>query len=117
MGYFDGVTADLSDSASGKKLKFIVKERPFLKSFSFTGNEEVNSEKIEEVLTLKNNTVLDRVLIKQNAEIIRVFYASEGFYLAEVETVIDYDGVDAVVTYRISEGEEVKVKRITFIGT
>ncbi|GMR05211.1 MAG: hypothetical protein BMS9Abin24_003 [Thermodesulfobacteriota bacterium] len=54
-GYFDDVSASLSDTASGKMLTFHVVEMPFVRSIEFKGNDEVKEEKISSVITLKEN--------------------------------------------------------------
>ncbi|MEE9543648.1 MAG: POTRA domain-containing protein, partial [Thermodesulfobacteriota bacterium] len=116
MGYFDDVMADYSITSSGRELKFIVKERPYLKKINYIGLKEMELEKITEMVTLKENTVIDRVLIKENAEIIKAVYAQEGFYLAQVTPKLVYRGPDAELTFNIDEGTEVKVRKITIIG-
>ncbi|HHL39669.1 MAG TPA: outer membrane protein assembly factor BamA [Deltaproteobacteria bacterium] len=116
MGYFDDVAADLSDGRKGKVLTFIVREMPFIKRVEFTGNKELRDEKIRETLTIRENTVLDRVLLRENADKIKALYAEEGFFLAQVEPEVQTDGLDATVTFRIREGDEVRVRRISFIG-
>lgn len=115
-GYFDDITADLSETASGKVLTFLVKEMPYVRKVQFKGNKELKDERIKEALTLKENTVLDRVIMGENAEKIKALYAEEGYYLTVVKPVVETDGVEASVTFQIEEGPEVKVKRITFIG-
>ncbi|MFQ5735648.1 MAG: outer membrane protein assembly factor BamA [Thermodesulfobacteriota bacterium] len=115
-GFFDDVSASLSDTTSGKTLTFHVVEMPFLKKIKFEGNDELKEEKLKEPITLKENTVLDRVTLGQSAERIKQLYNEEGFYLAKVEPVIESDGLEATVIFKIDEGPEVKVKRITFIG-
>ncbi len=116
MGYFDDVTVDFSDTSSGRELRYIVKERPFLKNINIAGNKELELEKILEVITLKENTVLDRVLIRENAEFVRLLYKENGFNLTTVGTDVTYSGLDATVTFNVDEGEEVLVKRINIIG-
>jgi outer membrane protein insertion porin family len=116
MGYFDDVSAELSETASGVELRFVVKERPFLRGVSYSGNDKVALEDITAVVTLKPNTVLNHVLIKENAEIIRILYEKQGYYMARVEPVLTYEGLDASITFQIDEGDEVMVKRITIIG-
>jgi outer membrane protein insertion porin family len=116
MGYFDNVLADYSITASGLELKFVVEERPYLKKISYKGHGEVNLDTIKEAVTLKKNIILDRVLIKENAEIIKALYAKEGFYLATVTPVLTSKGPDAELTFNINEGKGVKVKKITIIG-
>lgn len=115
-GYFDDVSASLADTASGKVLTFNVVEMPFVKEIEYKGNDEVKQEKITGVVTLKTNTVLDRVTLGQSAERIKQLYTEEGFYLARVDPVIESDGLEAKIIFDIDEGPEVKVKRITFIG-
>ncbi|MBI5563093.1 MAG: outer membrane protein assembly factor BamA [Deltaproteobacteria bacterium] len=115
-GYFDDVSADLSDTASGKTLTFIVREMPFIKKIAFKGNSELKDDKLKEGVTIKENTVLDRPLLESNAGKIKGIYAEEGYYLTTVKPVVTSDGAIAAVTFEIDEGPEVKVRRITVIG-
>lgn len=115
-GFFEDVSADLTDSASGKALTFIVKEMPFVKKIELSGNKELKEDRIREVLTIKENNALNSVSLGENAEKIKGLYAEEGFYLARITPEISSDGVEATVTFKIDEGPEVKVKRVTFIG-
>lgn len=115
-GFFDDVSADLSDTASGKILTFKVREMPFVKRIEFKGNSELKEEKLKEVVTIKENTVLDRAALGDNAEKIKSLYHEEGFYLANVTAQVESDGVEAKVAFQIDEGPAVKVRRITFIG-
>jgi len=115
-GYFDDVSADLSDRATGKVLTFTVKEMPFIRKIEFRGNSELKAEKLKDSVTIKENTVLDRVLLGENAEKIKAQYSEEGFFNAVVTPVIESDGLEATVIFDINEGPEAKVRRITFIG-
>ncbi len=115
-GYFDDVSASLSDTASGKVLTFHVVEMPFIKKIEYKGNSELKDEKLKDAVSLKTNTVLDRSILGQSAERIKQLYNDEGYYLAKVEPVVESDGLEATVVFKIDEGPEVKVKRITFIG-
>lgn len=115
-GYFNDITASLADTAAGKVLTFHVVEMPFIKKIDFDGNKELKDEKLTEGMTLKENTVLDRVTLSQSTERIKQMYNEEGYYLAKVEPVVDSNGLEASITFKIDEGPAVKVKRITFIG-
>jgi outer membrane protein insertion porin family len=116
MGFFDDATAELFDTATGKELRFSVKEKLFIKKILFEGNKEITEEKILTVLSLKENNVLDHVLLKQDGERIRQLYKEDGYYLTTVEPLIATDEVGATVTFVIDEGEVVGIKRITIIG-
>ena len=116
MGYFEDVKAALVDSAAGKKLTFIVRERPYIKSVDFVGYDKVSKEKIEGAVTVKKYTILNRVLLQEDAEALRALYESEGHFLAEVTYEVTIDESAAGVTFSIKEGPPVRVKRITIIG-
>lgn len=115
-GYFDDVSAALSETASGRVLAFMVKEMPFVRRIEYRGYKEIKIEQLEETVTLRTNRVLDRVLLAEDAERIKRLYEDEGYYLATVSPTVESDGTDATVVFTIEEGPEVKVKRITVIG-
>jgi len=50
-----------------------------------SGHEEVGLTKINEVLDIKKEQILDLAKIKKNQEKIRELYLQRGFYMAEVE--------------------------------
>ena len=116
MGYFDDIMVDLSDYEGGKQLTFIVKEKPLIRSIEFRGNKNIKEERLRETITLKENTILDHMLIKENVQIIKALYSQDGYYLAEVKEEITGDDVGVKVIFNINEGDQVKVKRITIIG-
>ncbi len=115
-GYFEDITVDLTDTASGKVMTFYVKETPFVKSVIIKGAKEVEESKIRENITIKENVLLDRSALGDNVKRIKRLYGEEGFFLAEVHVETKSDGLDAVVTFRIKEGPPVRVKRITILG-
>ncbi len=115
-GYFEDITVDLTDTASGKVMTFYVKETPFVKSVVIKGAKEVDESKVREVVTIKENVLLDRSALGDNVKRIKELYGQEGFFLAEVTAETKSDGLDAVVTFTIKEGPPVRVKRITILG-
>ena len=118
MGFFEDVMADIRDTGRGMELTFIVKERPVIKKVVISGNKEIKDEKINGAITVKENTILNRTLLTENAEKIKALYAAEGFFLANVEPVVERkDDAAAEVKFNIEEGDKVKVKRITIIGS
>lgn len=117
MGFFEDVMADIATADMGTELTFIVKEKPVIKKVGIAGNKEIKDEKINGVITVKENTILNRTLLFEDVEKIKALYATEGFFLAKVEPVIERkDDAAAAVTFKIEEGEKVKVRRIAIIG-
>ncbi|MBI5682798.1 MAG: outer membrane protein assembly factor BamA [Deltaproteobacteria bacterium] len=116
-GFFDDIIADMADTAVGKELTFIVKEKPIIKQVIFAGNKELTEEKIRESLTIKTGSILNRIVLQENADKLKTLYANEGFYLAKIEPVVSIaNEIEASVNFQIDEGKKVKVKNITIIG-
>ena len=117
MGFFEDVMVDAIDRDGATELIFIVKERLVVKKVEIVGNKEVSKEKINGAITVKENTILNRALLLENAEKIKAIYATEGFYLAKVEVEMEREeDINANVKFNISEGDKVRVRRITIIG-
>ncbi len=128
MGYFDDITAEVfqtpvkakdiqsKDKTQELILVFTVKEKPVISKVKLEGNDELSEEKIRGAFTLKTHTLLNRRLIKEAAERIRILYTEEGFYLAKVKAGIEVKNSNAKVTFKIDEGEKVRVKQITILG-
>jgi outer membrane protein insertion porin family len=117
MGYFEDVQVNLLPSSRGAVLVYVVKEKPSVRKVVVSGNDEVDLDKINEVLDLKKDAILDVAQVKRNLEKIKDLYIEKGFYLAEVsyrvrkasETQVD-------VVFKVEEHAKVVIRRITFIG-
>lgn len=117
LGYFDDVRAEVEDSPSGKKLIFVVSEKPAIASIKYTGNHEIDLDKIKEVVDIQPLSVLDIGKIKKNAEKIHNLYVEKGFYLADVTyELTSVSGNQVDLTFVIDEHAKVQVKRISFLG-
>jgi outer membrane protein insertion porin family len=64
---------------------FVLKEKPAIRKIYVAGNDEVRLTKINEVLDIKKEQILDLAKIKKNVEKIRELYVEKGFYMAEVD--------------------------------
>ena len=116
MGFFDDIRVDLTDTAAGKELTYIVKEKPRVREIQITGNKALKEDKIKEIITVKPNTILKRGVLQEDVERIKALYGSEGYYLAKVKYTLEPVGDDVNVVFRIKEGNKVKIKRIEFLG-
>ncbi len=118
IGYFDDVRVDVDQSPEGGViLYFVLVEKPSLTKVEFAGNKELSEEKIKEHVLLSPGAMADSRLIDDNAEKIRLFYETEGYWQVSVFPILRIISKDeATVTFQIDEGEKVKVKKITFEG-
>lgn len=117
LSFFSDVRIELEDAPGGKVVVFIVVEKPAVKEFVFEGNDKVKKDKIEEVVDLKPNTILNDAKIKENIEKIRQLYEAEGFFMVDIVPEIEELPNNRVkVTIRITEYRKIYLKRIDFVG-
>jgi len=116
-GYFDDVRVEVEPFEGGLKLVFVFRERPTIRGIDFQGNREVETEELRDQVTITPGSMADPRLIMDNARRLVSFYQSQGYYLAEVIPIIREVSPDSVfLTYKVDEGERVKVKKIDIHG-
>lgn len=117
MDFFSDVQVEAERTPEGVVVTFVVEEQPAVRRVVVSGNEELDLSKINEVIDLELEELLDEAQVKQNVEKIRELYVSEGFYLAEVSHEIrevDEENVD--VWFVVEEGSKVKIRDVSFLG-
>jgi len=117
LGFFKNVRVLQDEVAGGVAITFAVEENPIVRQVSVTGNDEVDSDKIKDNLTLTTGSTLDYPLLTENVQRIQGLYRAEGFYLADVKFEIEQLPADAVaVHFVVEEGEKSKLEKIRFVG-
>ncbi len=120
MGFFADVVAEYEITTSGGvTLTYVVSEKPSVRKVFVSGNSEIDLEKINEVLDLKREAIVDVAKIKQNRDKVYDLYVEKGFYLAAV----DYDlrpvgesNAQVDVWFLIDERSKVEIREVSFIG-
>ena len=117
MKFFESVEARKEIRGGKKHLVFVVKERPIISEIEFEGNDDLSSDDLLEKVETKKFNILDISTIKIDVTSIQKFYEEKGYYLAS----IDYDitpvsDENVKLTFKITEYDKVKVKKITFLG-
>ncbi|MEZ4845759.1 MAG: outer membrane protein assembly factor BamA [Bdellovibrionota bacterium] len=114
-GYFQYIEVDF-DAKNGE-LIFEVQEKKTIIDVKFEGNQEEKVKDLEKQIKVKKFTYLDKGKVQEDADKIKQFYDSKGFYLAEVEpTFVEKDKNQIEVIYKITEYQKVEVRRIDFMG-
>ena len=117
LGYFEDVKVNLLDSSKGAILVYVLKEKPSVRKVIVGGNDEVDLDKINEVLDLKKGAILDVSQVKRNLEKIRTLYVEKGYYLAQVKyRVRKVNRAEVDILYTVDEHAKVVIRKITFIG-
>ncbi len=129
MGFFEDVQVDAVQTAKGVVVTYIVREKPAIRKIQVDGNDEIGLDKINEVIDIRREQILDLAKVKACVEKIHDVYVDKGFYLAEVSYEIKnvvYAGkggesktsednhVDVV--FKVIERSKVEIRQIRFIG-
>jgi len=118
MGFFADVNVEAEIGASGGLvLTFAVKEKPSIRKVLVAGNHELGLEKINEVIDLELDAIVDIGKIKKNREKIADQYVQKGFYLATVDYELKpVNEAEVDVWFNIDEKAKVKIRDVQFIG-
>jgi outer membrane protein insertion porin family len=117
LGFFKDVQVDVEEFEGGLRVTFIVVEEPLVREVNITGTHAVKLEEVEGKLALKPNSVLNRNQVRDSLDKIRQLYQEKGYFFADAEAVYTDVGPDEIdLTIRVTEGEKILVKRITFVG-
>ncbi len=116
-GYFKQVSVDSVPVPGGVKILYVVEERPTIREIRYEGVKKLKEEDLQKVVMLKPKTFLSITALKENVEKIRKLYANEGYYRAKVNYEIEPQENNQVnVVFKIQENEEIKVRKVLFLG-
>ena len=84
----------------------------------FDGNQRVKSRRLAKEVKTKANLALDERQVKEDAEKIREYYQKSGYNQVSINYSIDRNRETGfgTVTFKIKEGDKVKISDIRFIG-
>jgi outer membrane protein insertion porin family len=117
MGFFEDVQVESTNVPCGVSVVFVLKEKPSIHKIFVSGHDEIGLTKVNEVLDLKKEQILDLAKVKKNMEKIREVYLQKGFYMADVSYELKRVNQSEVdVTFRVHENSKVEVRRVNFVG-
>lgn len=117
LGYFDDVTVKVEDVEDGKKVTFVVKEKPRIQALGVRGAHEIDSEDILEAVSTKKGSVVNPKVLSDDIRVIREMYRKEGYYKAQVTHEIEDAGTGiARLTYVIDEGPQLYIEHVIIDG-
>ena len=117
LGRFDNVTADLIDKNGAKVLTFQVTERPLLREVRLDGFDEISEEDLRELITVTVPAFYDHRQVNATVAAFKQAYIEEGHRAAKIEPVVTTNEKnEAILTFKIDEGENILVGNIIFDG-
>jgi outer membrane protein insertion porin family len=112
-----GMFSDVQAVADGNVVAFGVVERPAIRKVLVAGNHELALDKIDEVIELKRDVILDEVAIQRSRDKIAELYVAHGFPFATVDSALQPAGSGEVdVQFTVDEHAKVAISDIAFIG-
>jgi outer membrane protein insertion porin family len=117
MERFSDISTEMSEVSGSTVLTFKVQERPLVRNVRFEGNDELKTEKLREVITIRIPDIYDPFEVAKSVELVKAEYTKEGYYAAEItaDSHVNADN-ETLITFRIKEGSIVRIKDIRFSG-
>ena len=118
MGFFADVQVEGEIQSNGSLIMtFAVKEKPSIRKVLISGNHELELSKINEVIDLELDAIVDIGKVKKNRDKIMDVYVQKGFYLATVDYEIKpINEAEVDVWFNVDEKAKVKIRDVQFIG-
>ena len=118
--YSTGFFQDVEFRRNGDTLVIAVLERPSIEEFTIEGNEEIETEDLEESLRqvgLTRGKVFDQSVLEEVRQFLLEQYYSRGRYAVSVDTPVEDIGDNRVrVGIEIEEGARAKIRQINLVG-
>ena len=117
MGFFQDVSAEVTEIPEGKVITFVVLEKGLISDIQINGNKALDKDDIKNALTVKTRQTLNQEKIKADIEKIKALYDAKGYYNAEISDRVEKDGEkDFRIIIDIQENARLFVRSITFEG-
>ena len=120
--YFEDVSFEidhLTEKGDSAYFKIVLKERPRVSRWTYSGVRSGEEKEIKDRLNLKRGGEFSEYVEKTSADIIKRYFAEKGFLQCEVRTDVQKDTIvkNAVrVNFAIDRGTKIKIGEIHFIG-
>jgi outer membrane protein insertion porin family len=119
LGQWEDIKIYIANINAQREVDLIikVKEYPRLSEYEFKGNDELDKDDFDKVITFYRGMVATPYKIFKAKKAIKKLYNSEGYLLTTVKTdTVQLPDNRLKVIFEIKEGPEVQVEKITIFG-
>lgn len=119
MGLFGDVKVFVdTDVVGGIAVEIVVKEYPRLGTVTFEGNRAIKNKKLKRELGLITGQIIKPQEMKRATNKVLALYDEKGYLLAEAEIEVETPDAEGHIplTFKITEGRKVNLKKIRFHG-
>lgn len=118
--YGTGLFQDIEFRRASGTLVIAVKERPSIKSFTITGNKDIETEDLEESLRgvgLATGKTFNRSVLENVRQVLTEQYYSQGKYSVIIDADVEEEEDNTVsIAINIREGERARIRQINVVG-
>jgi outer membrane protein insertion porin family len=117
MGYFTDVQIDVKDTTEGPLVTFVVVEKPSIGQIVITGNEKIETSKIQEKIDISLYSIVKTDKIQEIIEEIIKLYLSKGYHGAKVTYRIEpLEKNEVILEIIVDEGKKGSIRKVVFKG-
>lgn len=117
LGYFDDVKVQVTTEPEGKRIVFVVKEKPRIQALDIQGSDEIDSEDILEAISTKKGGVVNLKVLADDIRVVREMYRKDGYYNVKVtHEIVDAGNGTARLTFNIDEGSKLYIENVIIDG-
>ncbi|MEW6410629.1 MAG: outer membrane protein assembly factor BamA [Nitrospirota bacterium] len=115
-GIFRDISVDVTRQADGLRLKYVITEKTMVDDISFTGNSNIRSSKLREVMAIREGEEFSEARLHDSMKEIVRFYERKGYK----GTKVSFQSKKTKKPYRINiivnitEGAEIRIADIGF---
>lgn len=113
---FSTIEVRILPDGAGVRLEFYVTENPRIVAILFLGNLEYDRPELMETITSREGGLADDITLKLDEKAIRDKYVKDGFHFVQVRHERKSEEFGSSVVFHITEGEEVDIAEVVFIG-
>ncbi len=118
-GFFYDIAVDVENSEGGGfEVTYLLKESPKVEGITIIGNEELDTGKLMDKVTLRRSEIFSDRLRWESERAVRKLYHEKGYYLVSIQVHDDRNEEENTnqITFEINEGPRVRITEINFIG-
>ena len=117
LGYFEDVMAKVEDVPGGKKITYVVEEKPRIQAISVEGNDKLDDDDILDHISSKTGALVNPKVLKDDLGLIRALYRKDGYYKTQVDYEVEGGETgQARLIFKVVEGPKLYIKQIIFDG-
>jgi len=117
MGYFDNVVVKKESFDNGIKVVFEITEKSTVRRVKFKENTVYEDKELADIVDTRTGAILNINKLNSDVNRLRLMYTEKNYHNCSVTyDIITLEHSQADIVFTVSEGEKIKVEKITFEG-